>query len=132
MRRTHSSTSSLLYVLLVLVGPWLGSGFAEEGTPDAAAATESTPDAAAKDSGDPETQDALLAGHSAHGEIFNEGPRQAAYLFPGNGDVSFPATCATPEVQQFINQGVAQLHGFWYFESERSFRQAAALDPECA
>jgi hypothetical protein len=27
---------------------------------------------------------------------------------------------------------VAQLHGFWYFESERSFRQAAMLDPDCA
>ena len=29
----------------------------------------------------------LLAGHSAHGEAFNEGPRQAAYLMPGMGNV---------------------------------------------
>ncbi|HEX3869205.1 MAG TPA: alkyl hydroperoxide reductase, partial [Pirellulales bacterium] len=36
------------------------------------------------------------------------------------------------EVQAFIDQGVGQLHGFWYFEAERSFRQAAALDPDCA
>ena len=34
--------------------------------------------------------------------------------------------------QKFINQGVGQLHGFWYFEAERSFRQAAAMDPDCA
>jgi peroxiredoxin len=35
------------------------------------------------------------------------------------------------QVQRLFNQGVAQLHGFWYFEAERSFRQAAALDPDC-
>ncbi len=74
----------------------------------------------------------ILAGHSGHGEVFNEGPRQRAYLLEGMGDVDFPATTSSEEAQAFINQGVAQLHGFWYFESERSFRQAAAFDPECA
>ena len=34
--------------------------------------------------------------------------------------------------QLYFTQGVAQLHGFWYFEAERSFRQAAMLDPDCA
>lgn len=67
-----------------------------------------------------------------HGEAFNEGPRQAAVLMPGTGNVHFPCTCATPEVQQFVDQGLGQLHGFWYYEAERSFRQAAKLDPECA
>lgn len=71
-------------------------------------------------------------GHSLHGEAFNEGPRQAASLLEGCGKVSFPVTTKTPQVQQFVNQGVGQLHGFWYFEAERSFRQAAALDPQCA
>ncbi|WP_417848017.1 redoxin domain-containing protein [Thalassoglobus sp.] len=74
----------------------------------------------------------VLAGHSDHGGSFNEGPRQAAYLMQGMGNVHFPATCKTEEVQKFIDQGVGQLHGFWYFESERSFRQAAFLDPDCA
>ncbi len=32
----------------------------------------------------------------------------------------------------FFDQGVCQLHGFWYFEAERSFRQVAAVDPDCA
>lgn len=73
-----------------------------------------------------------LPGHSAHGEAFNEGPRQAAVLIPGCGKVSFPATTRSAEAQQFINQGVGQLHGFWYYEAERSFRQAAKIDPECA
>ncbi len=71
-------------------------------------------------------------GHSAHGEVFNEGPRQAAYLMEGTGAVTFPVTTSVPEAQAFFNQGVGQLHGFWYFEAERSFRQVAMLDPNCA
>jgi len=72
------------------------------------------------------------AGHSFHGEAFNEGPRQKAYLMEGTGNVVFPATTKSEDAQKFINQGVGQLHGFWYFEAERSFRQAAAIDPDCA
>ncbi len=72
------------------------------------------------------------AGHSFHGEAFNEGPRQKAYLMEGTGNVTFPATTKSELAQKFINQGVGQLHGFWYFEAERSFRQAAAIDPDCA
>ncbi len=71
-------------------------------------------------------------GHSMHGEAFNEGPRQAAVLMEGTGQVDFPVTTANPQAQRFFTQGVGQLHGFWYFEAERSFRQAAALDPACA
>jgi peroxiredoxin/tetratricopeptide (TPR) repeat protein len=74
----------------------------------------------------------VLAGHSFHGEAFNEGPRQNAYLMEPTGRAQFPATTSSEEAQKFINQGVGQLHGFWYFEAERSFRQAAALDPDCA
>ena len=70
-------------------------------------------------------------GHSLHGEVFNEGPRQKAYLMPGMPKINFPATTKVSEAQAFINQGVGQLHGFWYFEAERSFRQAAALDKDC-
>ncbi len=72
------------------------------------------------------------AGHSAHGETFNEGPRQRAYLIGNTGLVSFPVTTTSPDAQKFVNQGVGQLHGFWYFEAERSFRQAAMLDSHCA
>ena len=71
-------------------------------------------------------------GHSLHGEAFNEGPRQAAVLMPGTGDVRFPVTTKNELAQNFFTQGVGQLHGFWYFEAERSFRQVAALDAECA
>ncbi|MDZ4821503.1 MAG: alkyl hydroperoxide reductase, partial [Planctomycetota bacterium] len=88
----------------------------------AAPATESKALEATKD----------LAGHSSHGEAFDEGPRQEAYLMDGMGKIHFPITTQQARAQKFFNQGVAQLHGFWYFEAERSFRQTAALDPKCA
>ena len=70
-----------------------------------------------------------LPGHSNHGEAFNAGPRQAAYFISGTGNVSFPITTSSPKAQKFFNQGVGQLHGFWYLEAERSFRQVLILDP---
>jgi peroxiredoxin/Tfp pilus assembly protein PilF len=78
--------------------------------------------------GDP----AVPAGHSLHGEAFNEGPRQRAYLMGGTGHVHIAVTTRSADAQAFFDQGVGQLHGFWYFEAERSFRQVAALDPDCA
>lgn len=77
---------------------------------------------------EPET----LAGHSYHGEFLNEGPRQGAYLMGGTGTVDFPITTTNPQAQAFFDQGLGQFYGFWYLEAERSFRQAAKLDPECA
>ena len=79
-----------------------------------------------------DTIDDLAAGHSKHGEAFNEGPRQQAYLMPGTGPIKFEVSSDVPNVQAFVEQGIGQLHGFWYFEAERSFRQAAMLDPNCA
>jgi peroxiredoxin len=73
-----------------------------------------------------------LPGHSMHGEAFNEGPRQKAYLMGGTGKVHLPVTASAGAAQAFFDQGVGQLHGFWYFEAERSFRQVAFLDPDCA
>ncbi len=72
-------------------------------------------------------------GHSHIGDAFNEGPRQAAYLMPGmNPEVVFPVSSESEAARAFVQQGVVQLHGFWYFEAERSFRQAARHDPDCA
>jgi peroxiredoxin/tetratricopeptide (TPR) repeat protein len=74
----------------------------------------------------------VLAGHSYHGEAFNEGPRQAAVLMPGMAKTVFPTSTKSALAQQFVEQGIAQLHGFWYLEAERSFRQAAKEDPQLA
>lgn len=73
-----------------------------------------------------------LEGHSGHGQAFNEGPRQSAYLLDNPDSVHFPVTVATDELQRFFDQGVGHLHGFWYLEAERSFRHVAAADPDCA
>ena len=78
------------------------------------------------------TPDDAAPGHSAHGEAFDDGPRQAARLMPGVAGPAFNATSKNDEAKKFIDQGIAQLHGFWYWEAERSFRQAAHLDPDCA
>ncbi|MCR9247170.1 MAG: redoxin domain-containing protein [bacterium] len=72
-------------------------------------------------------------GHSRHGDAFDEGPRQAAYLMPGLGDqVHFPVTGLSDGAQAFFDQAVTQQHGFWHYEAERSFRQVNKMHPGCA
>ena len=48
------------------------------------------------------------------------------------GEIRFPTSAKSEETQAFVEQGIAQLHGFWFLEAERSFRQAAKLEPELA
>jgi len=83
--------------------------------------------------------ESLAAGHSQFGHLFNEGPRQEARLMKGMPNVQFPITCKpdgkrkdSGKIVQFFNQGVGQLHGFWSYEAERSFRQVVAFSPSCA
>lgn len=107
----------------------LANACAMEGSADSSAtAVTQTATAAAP----PATAVAPQPGHSLHGEAFDEGPRQQAQLLGGTGAVHFPVTTTSALAQQFFDQGVGQLHGFWYYEAERSFRQVAALDPACA
>src|SRR6187431_2738074 len=56
-----------------------------------------------------------LPGHSQHGEVFNEGPRQQAYLMPGMPKIQFPTSTKSAEAQKFIEQVMGQIHGFWYY-----------------
>jgi tetratricopeptide (TPR) repeat protein len=56
-------------------------------------------------------------------------PTLPAKILEGQGSVHFPITTTNPEAQKFFDQGVAQMHSFWAREAERSFLQAAALDP---
>jgi tetratricopeptide (TPR) repeat protein len=57
-------------------------------------------------------------------------PSLPAKLLSGQGQIDFAITTKSAEAQKFFNQGVAQMHSFWAVEAERSFLQAAALDPE--
>ncbi|HEV2446913.1 MAG TPA: hypothetical protein VGS58_13375, partial [Candidatus Sulfopaludibacter sp.] len=56
-------------------------------------------------------------------------PTLPAKILPGMGTVHLPITTSNPEAQKFFDQGVAQMQSFWAREAERSFLQAAALDP---
>ncbi len=73
----------------------------------------------------------LLPGHSHLGKAFDRGPRQNSYLMGGTGNVHFPVTTKNPLAQKYFDQGIGQLHGFWFVEAERSFRKALELDPGC-
>jgi tetratricopeptide (TPR) repeat protein len=57
-------------------------------------------------------------------------PTLPAKIMEGQGTIRFPITTKSPEAQRFFEQGVAQMHSFWAREAERSFLQAAQLDPE--
>jgi tetratricopeptide (TPR) repeat protein len=56
-------------------------------------------------------------------------PTLPAKIMDGMGTVHLPITTSSAEAQRFFDQGVAQMHSFWAREAERSFLQAAALDP---
>lgn len=71
-------------------------------------------------------------GHSHLGAEYDEGPRSRPWEMAGIGRTHFPITTAHPEVQKWFDQANTLLHGFWYFEAERSFRWCLKLDPECA
>lgn len=127
----HSRSLRLSPALLIVGALAVGDARAADNKADAKNPKGQTA-AATKAAASVATEANPLAGHSLHGEAFNEGPRQKAYLMAGVGHSRFPITTKAPLAQQFFNQGVGQLHGFWYFEAERSFRQVAALDPGCA
>jgi tetratricopeptide (TPR) repeat protein len=56
-------------------------------------------------------------------------PTLPAKILTGQGTVHLPITTNSAEAQKFFDQGLAQMHSFWAREAERSFLQAAQLDP---
>ncbi len=59
-------------------------------------------------------------------------PLLPARLMDGMGTTNMPVTTRSEEARRFFNQGISQMHSFWFLESERSFLQAATLDPDMA
>lgn len=60
-------------------------------------------------------------------------PLLPAKLLPGMGDSKrFAVTTTSEEARAFFQQGLSQIHSFWFVESERSCLQALALDPKMA
>jgi tetratricopeptide (TPR) repeat protein len=55
-----------------------------------------------------------------------------AQLRVGYGRVHLAITTRSPEAQSYFDQGLGLLHAFWFYEADRSFAEAARLDPDCA
>ena len=79
---------------------------------------------------------AFVPGASARGASTSgaaEKPAAATMpLYPGLGPVHHPVTTTSPLAQRYFDQGLAFTYGFNHDEAERSFEQAAQIDPKMA
>jgi tetratricopeptide (TPR) repeat protein len=55
-----------------------------------------------------------------------------APLLKNIGGLHRPVSSSVPDAQKYFDQGLTLLYAFNHLESERSFRQVAQLDPNCA
>jgi tetratricopeptide (TPR) repeat protein len=53
-------------------------------------------------------------------------------LYEGLGTLQQTITTQSPQAQAYFNQGLRLLYAFNHLEAQRSFREAAHLDPSCA
>ncbi|CAN5789666.1 hypothetical protein BH23GEM11_BH23GEM11_11730 [soil metagenome] len=70
----------------------------------------------------------LAAQHAEHEETTGDEVR----LYTGIGTLSRSITTTNPQAQAFFDQGLRLTYGFGHPEGIRAFREAQALDPECA
>ena len=73
-------------------------------------------------------------GHGSHGAHGAHGAAasRAGTLLPGLGDWHLAITTRSPRAQQLFDQVLRLAYGFNHDEAERSFAEAARLDPTCA
>jgi tetratricopeptide (TPR) repeat protein len=72
--------------------------------------------------------------HAGHGDRGRASPasRGGAPLFDDLGSHHHPVTTKSKEAQRYFDQGLTLAYAFNHPEAERSFREAARLDPDCA
>jgi tetratricopeptide (TPR) repeat protein len=79
---------------------------------------------------------AFVPGVSAYGDSTSAATEKVAApamsLYPGLGPVHHPVTTASALAQKYFDQGLAFTYGFNHDEAERSFEQAAQIDPKMA
>ncbi len=78
-----------------------------------------------------EKVDTSQAGHSHRGGVFDIGPRNQATLWKQTYQSFIQSPVCTREANNFLSQGMNQLHGFLHYEAERSFRTAFIKDQNC-
>ncbi|MGH9836795.1 MAG: tetratricopeptide repeat protein [Blastocatellia bacterium] len=76
----------------------------------------------------------LTAGNAAFAqpEHHPSSSNEPAKLMPGLSNLHHPVTTKNAEAQKFFNQGLALIYAFNHEEAQRSFEQAARLDPKLA
>ena len=74
--------------------------------------------------------DADVPAPAAAAEAASDG--RLAPLLEGMGDLRFPISSDVPLAQRYFDQGLVLAYGFNHAEAERSFREAARRDPDCA
>jgi tetratricopeptide (TPR) repeat protein len=75
---------------------------------------------------------ALVAGCSSSKPMPSVEPAGDVPMFAGLGDRGRKVTTASPEAQQYFDQGLSFLYAFNHDEALRSFRKATEIDPDCA
>ena len=71
-----------------------------------------------------------LIAFAQHAHEAPAGKEKPVVLLAGLGPYSHPIATASAEAQKFFDQGLNLLYGFNRYESLRSFRKAAELDPK--
>ena len=74
----------------------------------------------------------LLVISSANADSIEPSPERRQPLFQGLGPVHHPVSTKSALAQQYFDQGLAFAYGFNHDEAERSFTQAAKIDPTLA
>jgi len=74
----------------------------------------------------------LMVGCSAGGAVGQRDDLGPPRMYSGFGNYHRAVSTASPEAQQWFDQGIQLLYGFNHDEAIRSFHRAADLDPNCA
>ena len=84
--------SWLIALAIFVLSPSVGLSFQNENQGKSKAPEAKVSEKPTVDEDVEESLKEVLQGHSTHGEAFNEGPRQSAYLMGGTGNIHFPVT----------------------------------------
>lgn len=80
----------------------------------------------------PAAEDAAGAAADPPGESAQGGPEPRAPLFDDLGSHHYAITTRWEPAQRYFDQGLTLAYAFNHAEAERSFLEAARIDPECA